>query len=145
MFAVMPNPQAPETFQAAKLKWDEIDQPPHSGLFNLYKEALRWRRRRPPHNSRDRVRVEQVAQTVAAVRWDFEEESWLLLFTIRGAAFGLQEEPFLSLPHASWKQVLDSNELRFGGQGAMSFDVENQRIDLRVPSALLLVSDHKEA
>lgn len=146
MFAVMPNPQAADTFQSAKLKWEEIGEPPHGGLLALYREGLRWRRRRPSLSiDRQRVRVEQLAGTVTAVRWDFDGESWLLLFTLQGGSLNLNDVPFAAAENGPWERAVDSNEPRFGGEGEASFDPKAQRVHLCGPETLLLVSGHDPA
>ncbi len=44
---VVPNPQDPETFRRSKLDWDELREPVHSHLLELYRELARLRREVP--------------------------------------------------------------------------------------------------
>ncbi len=43
----MPDPQDPATFQRSKLNWDELHQPDHRGVRNLYRDLLKLRRKLP--------------------------------------------------------------------------------------------------
>ncbi|QKJ19281.1 malto-oligosyltrehalose trehalohydrolase [Microbacterium hominis] len=45
--SVVPDPQDPATFAAAKLDWDELAEPAHARLLELYRELMRLRRTRP--------------------------------------------------------------------------------------------------
>jgi maltooligosyltrehalose trehalohydrolase len=39
----IPSPQAPETFEASRLDWDEREREPHRGVLNLYRRLLELR------------------------------------------------------------------------------------------------------
>ena len=43
--AAIPDPNAPETFAASKLRWDETERPPHSEWLALHRELLALRHR----------------------------------------------------------------------------------------------------
>ncbi len=66
----VPNPQDPETFESAKLRWDEAEQGHHAELLATYRELIRLR------NSRTDLR----SPDFGTVSVDFDEESrWLVL------------------------------------------------------------------
>ncbi len=44
--ATVPDPLAPATFLSAKLRWDELPDPPHAKTFAVYRELLALRRER---------------------------------------------------------------------------------------------------
>jgi maltooligosyltrehalose trehalohydrolase len=43
----VPDPQAPATFDAARLRWEEREEAPHARMLGWYRELLRLRRERP--------------------------------------------------------------------------------------------------
>jgi maltooligosyltrehalose trehalohydrolase len=43
----VPDPQAVETFDRSRLAWAQRDRPPHAGVYALYRELLRLRRKDP--------------------------------------------------------------------------------------------------
>jgi maltooligosyltrehalose trehalohydrolase len=45
--AVVPDPQAPATFEGAKLRWGEVGSGRHAAMFALYRDLLRLRRSHP--------------------------------------------------------------------------------------------------
>lgn len=55
----IPDPQASETFELSKLRWDELGEPMHSDLFEWHRSLVALRRSRPEltDGRRDLVRV----------------------------------------------------------------------------------------
>jgi len=43
----IPDPQAPETFERSKLRWDEVGEAPHAELLDWHRRLLELRRRLP--------------------------------------------------------------------------------------------------
>jgi len=43
----IPDPQAPSTFEASRLRWAEMEQEPHAGMVRLHRALLALRRREP--------------------------------------------------------------------------------------------------
>jgi maltooligosyltrehalose trehalohydrolase len=66
----VPDPQAPETFEASKLNWGELGQEPHRSVLEWYWHLIRLRRSTPAlaDGRLDRVKV----------RFS-EEANWLVL------------------------------------------------------------------
>jgi maltooligosyltrehalose trehalohydrolase len=66
----IPDPQAPETFERSRLRWDERERDPHSSLLDWHRRLIALRARRPElrHGRRE----------AHAARCD-EEQGWLTL------------------------------------------------------------------
>jgi maltooligosyltrehalose trehalohydrolase len=66
----MIDPQDPAAFTGAKLVWDEVGEPSHASMLELYRELLRLRREFP----------ELADPRLDQVQVDFDEdERWLLV------------------------------------------------------------------
>ncbi|MBV8551537.1 MAG: malto-oligosyltrehalose trehalohydrolase [Acidobacteriaceae bacterium] len=66
----VPDPQDPQTFQRSKLRWDELNREPHSGMLQWYKQLIGLRRSNP---SLTNGRMQEVG-----VRFD-ERARWLVV------------------------------------------------------------------
>jgi maltooligosyltrehalose trehalohydrolase len=66
----IPDPEAPETFQRAKLNWSELDQPDHADMLEWYRALIHLRRHSPSLNDGD--------LTHSSVRFS-EAERWLAM------------------------------------------------------------------
>ncbi len=137
-----PSPQASETFEQSKLRWEESESEGHGACLRLYREALRLRREHAVFRPKDRsgFQVEALSCEVLAIRNRNEEEDWLLLCDLRGGHQGnLNEEPFCALSDGRrWRPILSSNGLQFGGPDSSSLDVSSGRLEFRVPEVLVL-------
>jgi maltooligosyltrehalose trehalohydrolase len=114
----MPDPEADSTFERSKLYWGEIDNLEHAQVLNLYQQCLRLRRTRLGDSCRSRKNwtVQAVKGVVCVRYWPAQGASLLLLVDLEGGAV-LSTESDLSAPPAdgSWKVLLHSNEVCFGG------------------------------
>lgn len=142
VIARMPNPQAESTFAAAKLRWDERDQPAHASVLSLYRECLRLRAGEPIFQSaaRDLWRVEQLGPAVIGIRWGASDHDWLLLFSLASPDEQIIDPGLVQLRMGRhWRLVLASNEERFGGAGVReATGGENGGPVLVSPGAMLL-------
>jgi maltooligosyltrehalose trehalohydrolase len=113
VLARMPDPQAESTFLAAKLDWNEREQPIHRGVLALYRTCLRLRAREPIFQSasRDKWAVEKVGADVVAITWRDAAREWRLLMSVGAAS--LQ-----AAPAEHWTLVCSSNDPEFGGSEA---------------------------
>ena len=111
----IPDPQAPATFEASRLRWELKEAEPHSRLRAFYGALLGLRREHPalgPGGKRG-VAVEVVGERALAV------------FRRRGRArafFLLNLGPTpatvrVRVPGGAWTRLLSSREERFGGPG----------------------------
>jgi maltooligosyltrehalose trehalohydrolase len=57
----VPDPQAPETFAASRLRWDELDEPEHAAMLAWYRALIRLRKETPDLRDLDLARTEVVA------------------------------------------------------------------------------------
>lgn len=101
----IPDPQAQETIERSRLKWEEIYLAPHREIFDWHKKLIRLRRLLPDlNNGRSHE-----------VRTDFDEEQ-LRLTIIRGVVimvFNLaSRDRTIELPELPWKGniILASHE-----------------------------------
>jgi maltooligosyltrehalose trehalohydrolase len=77
----IPDPQAPETFERSRLRWDERREPDHARVLELYRRLLELRRTDPV--MRDRQRENTVAEARRDVlvvrRASGEHVRWLVV------------------------------------------------------------------
>jgi len=144
ILALIPDPQAEKTFLDSKLDWTELRKFEKREVFDLYRAFLRLRNThavfRP--ESRETWRLEELSFGAGALRFHAPEGDWLVLFDPDGGGGGaLCEEWICKLPGGrKWRRVLSSNESRFGGALAESFEPETQRVDFKKPEVLVLDS-----
>lgn len=142
--AAIPDPQAADTFERAKLGLAEIARMPGAGLRALHVELLRLRHDAPAMQARGRDALD-VACTDALIairrRTAAASSAWLLFVIAleRGGAIAL-EGPLAPPPGARWRVWLDTEEERFGGPGE-SGRVEAGRAVATRPGALVLVAE----
>ena len=105
--AEVPDPQAVSTFEESKLRWDEIERPPHAGVLALYRALLKHRRSerllQPQVLDMDDVTIgirypslAVVARLKGAGRVDrpsWLDEGWRVALTTEDAAFGGSTPP----------------------------------------------------
>lgn len=103
----LPNCQDESTFQDSKLRWDEIAQPPHSQVLELYREGLQLRRELFGRGNPKRT------------TWKAEAHSTHLTLTYALASRRIEICLWMSEPtiekDSSGKILLRSNHPRFGG------------------------------
>ncbi len=137
----IPNPQKVETFEASKLRWEELREKNRAPVLELYRACLALRKAElafRPQN-RDRFQVEELQWGVGAMRLKDDDGDWLLLCDVTGGHGGsLQEEWVCEVkPGRQWSVVLSSNERRFGGSGPIAFDPAARTVQF--PTSELLV------
>jgi maltooligosyltrehalose trehalohydrolase len=136
----IPDPQAEETFERSKLRWDEIDEPPHSGVLMLYRELLDLRRShaafRPP--TRRSFAVDELGEGAIALRRTADGRELLAIVNLRGEIrMALADLP--GGPEGRmWRYLLSSEESRFGGDGNWGSMEADGTLHLVQPGAVLL-------
>lgn len=140
----VPSPQDPATFQRSKLQWDETAKGEHAGVLALYRELLRLRHAHPEFRpaSRDGFQVAALDSEVLALRIEDEQQAWLVLCDLRGSHGGTLDA---GICRGKWRQVVSTNETRFGGNGAASFDAATGKFHFAQAELLLLQSDTSAA
>jgi maltooligosyltrehalose trehalohydrolase len=138
----IPSPQAPETFESSKLRWDELTRDPHPGCLTLYRELLALRRihRAFRPTARGGIRAESLNGDILALRLSDDETEWLILCDLHGGHHtSLRTEKFCALPDGRrWRAILSSNETRFGGLAGQSYDEPTTNLAFTRPEVLLL-------
>lgn len=137
-----PSPQARETFEQSKLRWQEASEGGHAGCLRLYREALQLRREHAAFRPRDREQMEvaELVCEVLGIRVRDDREQWLLLCDLSGGHRGnVHAEPFCLLEQTHrWKPVLSSNASQFGGSESMSYNTRTGHFDFQRPEVLVL-------
>src|SRR5262249_46003784 len=110
---VVPDPQAPDTFERSVLRWGERAQPGHAGMLALHRTLLAIRATHPALRARGRDQVEAAAlgEKALVVRRRSAQGSELLLLA------NLAETPCSCPLPGRWRLVLSTEEPRFGGHG----------------------------
>ena len=99
----IPDPQAPSTFAASRLRWDEQERQPHAGVLNLYRTLLRLRQSERP------LQPEAVAMDEQTVALRFGAHAVVVRLKGRGrVALGNR------LP-GHWRVALTTEDPEFGG------------------------------
>jgi maltooligosyltrehalose trehalohydrolase len=140
--APLPAPQDEATFRRSQLDWNELNQPAHAGTLRLYRELLKLRATHEAFRpaSREQFHVALIGTRIVSIRFRGTGNEWLLLCDLHGGhACTLEEETRLAVPaQRRWRMVLSSNETRFGGSDARSFDEVAGRVTFARPEAVVL-------
>lgn len=82
----IPDPQATETFESCRLKWDEHEREPHAGLLRLYRRCLALRATWMPKLGRGREtpRVDRADDDAVVVRYEVETAGLWIVSRLRG-------------------------------------------------------------
>jgi maltooligosyltrehalose trehalohydrolase len=77
----IPDPQSPRTFLGSKLRWQELDEPEHRRVLELYRRLLHLRRTDPVMRSSGRatLEVEDHDQLLTVRRWSAAGDRVLLV------------------------------------------------------------------
>lgn len=128
----IPDPQAPSTFESCRLDWDELQQPPHARILNLYRELLELRAEWNGAGWRG-FDARALDDDVLALRWQSGPDI-LVIARLRGAgivkvtggaAFSdavltTEDPPFVDRPApVAFAASGDDLELRFARPGAV--------------------------
>ena len=131
----IPDPQAPETFERSKLRWEEQEQPKHAGIQALYRDLLALRRSEPALQERGREswQVDEVGTNGITLRRSNSTSTLLLAVCLEGS---LQVE----LPEGgNWELVLGTEQERYGGSGERG-TLSGTTLRLPRPGAVLVRS-----
>ena len=118
----VPDPQAEETFRAAKLRWPELQQRSHAAMLALYRECLRQRNAWLNRETAARGHWEAGALERAIVlRYRGKTgPDRLVVSALHGPTrLALADDPLTRAPaHAAWKLAFDSDSVRYGASGS---------------------------
>lgn len=114
----IPDPQAPETFEASRLDWTEIERQPHSSALALYRRLLALRARDPVFrcSERDCFAVELAGEsTLLLRRGRTADRSLLAVIRLKGSgACDLRGVPAADPgPGRRWWRLLTTEDAEF--------------------------------
>ncbi len=101
---MIPDPESSETYEASKLKWNEVNQPEHAQILEWYRGLIRLRRTTPCLNDGDRGNIRVTFDE--GVGWLRMERGTITVLANLGAAertFDVPPSSFLEL--ASHKTI----------------------------------------
>lgn len=118
----VPDPQARETYDQSKLRWDERGVQPYANILQLYRDLLLLRRTRPALHNAAREQCEAVAlddDTLALRRTTNNPAETILVVVHLGkdngevdlTAYELTRPPV----QTGWQLLLDSETAAYGG------------------------------
>jgi maltooligosyltrehalose trehalohydrolase len=93
----IPDPQAPSTFFASRLSWDERLTEPHASMLRLHQALLTLRRREPTLRRSARFHVAALDDATIAIRRDGPHDAFLLVARLKGAGV-------VDLPHGGFSE-----------------------------------------
>jgi maltooligosyltrehalose trehalohydrolase len=144
--AALADPGARATFEAARLRWDELERPEHAAALALHRDLLALRRSDPTLAAQGDggVSVEGAVLGPESFALRFfapDPGDDRLLVVNLGAEQRLvpAPEPLLAPPEARrWRLLLSSDDHRYGGPGASEPEHEEQGWRLPGQAAVLL-------
>jgi maltooligosyltrehalose trehalohydrolase len=140
---LVPDPQARDTFERSKLRWDERLTLPHVGILQLYHALIGLRRRHPAlrERSRDTFAVTALGESGLALRRHAQTpaDTLLIIVNLHGALrLDLSGHDEISAPAGlRWAPLLDTEDERYGGQGVARL-MEDRIVQMDGPRALVL-------
>ena len=121
----IPDPQAASTFEASRLRWDELERRPHAGVLNLYRALLSVRRsERLLH-----PRTFALDSTTTGIQYD----GFALIARLKGDGLVSLGGRFVD----GWETVLTTEDAAFADDGAAP-RVEQDAITFTGPAGVLL-------
>jgi maltooligosyltrehalose trehalohydrolase len=116
---LIPDPQAEDTFQNSKLRWEERDEGEHAGTLQLYRDFLRLRREIPAlaEPSRERLAVGSQGDDIVWLRRTGSDGTVWLLVTTFGEGGTIDLNRIIERGIGNCRPVLWTEEERFGGSG----------------------------
>jgi maltooligosyltrehalose trehalohydrolase len=122
----IPDPQASSSFEASKLRWDEIEDLPHTQTLDLYRELLSLRQSLPAFRDRTRAHWDSTAldDNTVALRYSSPtgQDDLLLVVNLKDALHVTLNEDTLTTPPTGyrWQVLLSSDDIRFGGPHSLT-------------------------
>jgi maltooligosyltrehalose trehalohydrolase len=113
----IPDPLAPETFEASRLQWEEISQEEHAQWLELYRELLSVRRREiAPRTAKPQREASYTVfgDTGIAVDWTFADGARL------HARMNFSAAPIEGVPDAFGKELHRAGDIASGTLGPWS-------------------------
>lgn len=136
----IPDPQARDTFVNSKLRWEELEEPEHAGVLQLYRACLELRGTVPVFRKRSRGdwNVHELENGIVAIVLGLHDPARCLIIIdlIGGHEMPQIDKEFLQpLARNRWELILSSDETRFGGTDSAPFVVPATLVFQSVPIA----------
>jgi maltooligosyltrehalose trehalohydrolase len=135
------DPQAIATFEKSKLNWEQRHSEPHRTLWLFYQKLLKLRTEHPAlrHPSRQTLEVSvlEAENTLKLRRW-YQHHQILCLLNISSEVSQFR----ITLPPGTWKKLLDSTEVNWGGTGSHLPDIMPTERGATVSQQSLELSPH---
>ncbi len=139
--ALIPDPQAISTFTRSKLKWTELNQPPHFSMLKLYRDFVQFRKTSLIDRTRASWEVRQVSNYAIAIRYRRTvTEGILIVFQLvpDNVTLDFDHELLKAGDGRAWNVVASTNQLKYGGKGAAQFDGVGKKLALNAPELVVL-------
>ncbi len=140
MVGEAPDPQSEETFEKSKLIWERQNIGNHKLLWQFYKTLLRLRRELPALSSTARQNLEASVIAPGEIlqlrRWHENAQVLCLLNFSQQVCSTTVDLPEVAASQ-SWKKLLNSADLDWGGQGS---DLPDQLADSAGSQVLLTLA-----
>ncbi|NJK82143.1 MAG: malto-oligosyltrehalose trehalohydrolase [Chloroflexaceae bacterium] len=137
--AQVPDPQAHATFARSKLRWQEVSQPFHNGVLNMYRQLITLRKQVPAlrETARETVTVTPLAEHTLLLRRTTGNPANMVLILAHlgkaGVTLDAAKHPVVS-SLATMHLLLDSEAVAFAGTGA---PIDRAGLTLEGPRALV--------
>lgn len=135
-----PDPQAPETFEQSKLRWDKRQTGHHQILLDFYKELIRLRKGQMHFISKENFSADTIeSQNILFWQRHWETVQWLCLmnFSDQTQVFSFSEIP------ETGRKILDSSDSGWGGPGSLLPAEPAGTTELKMPSLSLCLYEGK--
>jgi len=113
--ARIPDPQAVETFERSRLRWEETALPPHDAVLRLYRDLLRLRAAEPAlrPDGRDAFEAAAAGEDQLLLLRRGGAESILAIVRLRGAGVADVSSALPETAERRWRLVLDTEDPRY--------------------------------
>jgi maltooligosyltrehalose trehalohydrolase len=141
----IPDPQADQTFFKSKLTWQDLDNPEHVRLLNLYHDLIRFRRTKLTERRRGTWQVELAAPFTIALRYHNTagNAGVLVLIQLVPAQTTIDAGTAVLRPRkrAGWQFALSSNQPIYGGEQPGLYDPHKKEFSLIQPEAIVFLEE----
>ena len=127
----LPDPAAPDTFDASKLDWRECEQ--NKAAVNLHRDLIRLRKQDPIFSRQDNSMIEGtvIGPEALLLRWfDSSGDDRLMFINLgRDLEHSPPAEPLLAPPPGRrWQLLWSSEDSHYGGRGTPKIDEAHCRV-----------------
>lgn len=142
----VPDPQALSTFEASKLKWEELESGEHAQMLAFYRDLLALRRDEPLLRQRqhDTFQAARVAEDAIVMRYQAtgSAEALLVIVNLKGNLKLTFAEQEVTGPPANrlWRLLLSTDDPRYAGTGSEAISFSESGLTASSPVAVVLRS-----